>query len=235
MKAAHFFGSAIVGVALVFSLSAARAADFVVVEARGIALKPGETVDGAKPLALRQGQHVTLISEDGTTLKLDGPYDRPPAAAGTASVTLASVMRPLISGAGPRTNEVGVVRGAPAPRALPDPWLLDIDRAGNVCLRDGQPPQLWRAHAARTATLTIWPSDRSWKAEATWPAGDNRLLVPASVPLRTGATYLVSLGGPDMAITLNAVPAVLANNAMRAAWLVQKGCEAQAEALLRKP
>src|ERR1700761_1704485 len=62
--------------------SQAQAAVLVVAEARGIALKPGDTLDSAKPLTLKQGQHVTLVSETGATLKLDGPYDRPPTAAG---------------------------------------------------------------------------------------------------------------------------------------------------------
>ena len=58
-------------------VQSASAAVLVVAEARGIALKPGATLDSTKPLTLKQGQHVTLISETGATLKLDGPYDRP--------------------------------------------------------------------------------------------------------------------------------------------------------------
>ena len=59
----------------------ASAEDMVVVAARGIGLHPGERVDSAKPLVLGEGQHVTLIAVNGVTLKLDGPYDKPPAAA----------------------------------------------------------------------------------------------------------------------------------------------------------
>ena len=61
---------------------AAGAATLVVAEARGVALKPGSTLDSTKPLTLKQGQHVTLISDTGSTLKLDGPYNQPPVAAG---------------------------------------------------------------------------------------------------------------------------------------------------------
>ncbi len=52
----------------------------------GIAFDPGDTLDSVKPLVLKQGQHVTLISDTGSTLKLDGPYDRPPAAGGGGGV-----------------------------------------------------------------------------------------------------------------------------------------------------
>ena len=43
--------------------SSVYAAVLVVAEARGIAFKPGDTLDAAKPLVLKQGQHLTLISE----------------------------------------------------------------------------------------------------------------------------------------------------------------------------
>ena len=55
------------------AVQAAAAASLVIVEARGINLKLGTTLDAATPLLLRQGQHVTLITETGSTLKLDGP------------------------------------------------------------------------------------------------------------------------------------------------------------------
>ena len=61
--------------ALLFAGSA-QAANLIVVEARAIALKPGTTIDSTKPLVLKQGQHVTLISEAGATLSIAGPYNR---------------------------------------------------------------------------------------------------------------------------------------------------------------
>ena len=56
--------------ALAGSLAAgsASAAVLVVVEARGVPLKPGSTLDSTKPLTLQQGQHVTLVSDTGSTL-----------------------------------------------------------------------------------------------------------------------------------------------------------------------
>ncbi|HXP31980.1 MAG TPA: hypothetical protein VN832_12875 [Stellaceae bacterium] len=234
MRTAGCTASAVLGLVMLLPFATAEAAQLVVVEARGIALRPGEMLDGEKPLSLQQGQHVTLISQSGATLKLDGPYDRAPGAESNAGTNLASVLQPLIARQEPRTSEVGVVRGAPAAMRLPDPWLINVSRTGNVCLREGDLPLLWRPSDARQATLSLLPGDRSWKAQATWPGGTDRLLVPATVPLHAGATYLAALDGAEVAITLNAVPLVLANDAMRAAWMVQKGCEAQAEALLHR-
>ena len=53
------------------------------------------------------------------------------------------------------------------------------------------------------------------------------------MPVHGGAAYVVNYAGSDYALSVNTVPASLANDQMRAAWMVQKGCEAQAEALLR--
>jgi hypothetical protein len=53
------------------------------------------------------------------------------------------------------------------------------------------------------------------------------------VPVHGGAAYVVNYAGSEYALAVNEVPASLGNDSMRAAWMVQKGCEAQAEALLR--
>jgi len=92
---------------------------------------------------------------------------------------------------------------------------------------------LWRPDAARDAELTVAPADRSWKAETHWPAGADRIVVQAPVLIHGGATYLVTLNGAQLAVRVENVPRILSNDSMRAAWLAGKGCEAQAEALLR--
>ena len=61
-------------------LTAANATQYVVAEARGIGIAVGSVIDPTKPLVLKQGQHLTLISDSGQTIKLDGPYQKAPAA-----------------------------------------------------------------------------------------------------------------------------------------------------------
>jgi len=83
------------------------------------------------------------------------------------------------------------------------------------------------------ADLVVVPTDRSWKANAHWSAGSDRIQVEAPAVIRAGATYVVTLNGSESAVKVENVPAMLANDKMRTAWLAAKGCEAQAEALLR--
>jgi hypothetical protein len=195
-------------------------------------LRPGQTVDSAKPLTLKQGQHVTLISPAGITLKLDGPYDKAPAGDQARGTDVASALSLLVTQRQARVGEVGTTRGTTA-AILPDPWVLDASRAGTVCLRDGSAVVLWRPEAAKEAVLTVVPADRSWKTEAKWPAGADRITVPPPAIIKGGATYLVSLNGVQSAMKVEGMPANLPNDAMRTAWLADKECEAQAQALLR--
>jgi hypothetical protein len=228
------FGKAIfAGLLTAFAYSAANAAQLIVVEARGIALKPGTPVDSAKPLVLKQGQHVTLISDSGATLNLDGPYDKAPAIGGGQGVTLAATLKGLATEQNARLTEVGTTRGAAPAAPLPDAWVIDATRNGSVCLREGQAAVFWRPLDSQYANLVIMPADRSWRAEAGWAAGANRISPPTQVAVHGNAAYFVSMSGVESAISVNTVPAALTNDEMRAAWMARKGCDRQAEALLR--
>jgi hypothetical protein len=55
----------------------------------------------------------------------------------------------------------------------------------------------------------------------------------SGAPLRPGWVYFVSLNGAEVAIRLHDVPATLVNDSMRTTWMVDEGCEQQAEALSR--
>lgn len=213
-------------------ITAAQAADLIVLEARGVSLRPGQTVSADKPLSLKQGQHVTLISASGVTLKLDGPYEKAPVGDQAKGVPVSKALQMLITQRQARLGEVGTTRGL-APSNLPDPWVLDASRAGTVCLREGSDAVLWRPDSAREAELSLAPADKSWKTQAHWPAGADRIKVPAPAVMHGGGTYLVSLNGMQSALNVESVPANLPNDQVRAAWLADKECEAQARALLR--
>src|SRR5258708_8105743 len=233
MMCVRRFGAALTSLVLLAGACvSAKAANLVVIEARSIALRPGQTVDSTKPLMLKEGQHVTLISPTGATIKLDGPYEKAPDADQARAVPVANALALLVTQRQARVGEVGTTRGA-APSVLPDPWVLDASRAGTVCLREGTEAVLWRSDSARDSELTVAPADRSWKAEAHWPAGTDRIMVQAPALIRGGATYLVTLNGTQSAMKVENVPPILSNDPMRAAWLAGKSCEAQAEALLR--
>jgi hypothetical protein len=213
-----------------FLVCAAQAAQYIVVEARGVALKVGAIVDPTKPLVLQQGQHLTLVSDSGQTIKIDGPYQKAPVA--EQGVQLAAAIGALATNSNGRLGEIGTTRGVGTAN-LPSPWLIDATRSGRVCLQQGQTPVLWRPASGQAVDLVIMPADRSWKAQADWPRGDDRLVVKPGMGVHGGASYFVALNGNESAVSVATVPAILSTDRMRAAWMIQKGCTAQAEALIR--
>ena len=228
MKMRGTFVAAILGLSLF--AGAAQAAQYVVVEARGVSLKVGAIVDPTKPLVLKQGQHLTLISDSGQTIKLDGPYEKAPIA--SQGVQLAAAIGALASNNSGRLGEIGTTR-ATGKVELPKPWLLDAVHPGSECLLENRQPVLWRPAADKPAEVVIMPADRSWKAQTTWPQGATELAMSSDMGVHGVATYFVAVNGSETAIAINTVPAALANDQMRAAWMLQKGCSPQAEALLR--
>jgi len=211
----------------------ADAATLVVAEVRGIALKPGSTLDSTKSLTLKQGQHVTLISETGSTLKLAGPYDRPPVATGEAAgVGLNQTLAALVTQRQARAGEFGVTRGTVL-ADLPEPWVLDATHSGNVCVLENSTPVFWRPDSKAVAELSVAPVDRSWIAKAQWPVGSDRIQITTDVPMRAGEAYVVNFNGNESAVTMVQVPATLTNAEMRAGWMAARRCEQQAQALLK--
>jgi len=225
------YGLILIIFATIFASGQVRAAQLVVVEGRGIGLNPGTVLDSEKPLVLKQGQHITLISDTGATIKLDGPYDRTPTAGAAAGVSLSQSLAVLITQRQARLAEYNTTRRA-APSKLPDPWLVDVTHSGNACLLENHTPVLWRPETVSTSLLTITPGDKSWKAQVQWPVGQDRLPLTPRAPMHAGVTYIVAYNNVESSITIALVPALLANDSMRAAWMVQKGCETQAEALI---
>lgn len=224
----------VLAAALPLAAAGARAADLVVVEARGVAFSQGQVVDDTKPLVLKEGQQVTLIAASGSVIKLRGPYEQAPAteAAGSA-VDVGSALAALTTKSDQRTNVAGVVRSKTEDVVLPNPWVVDVTHAGSACIREGDPIVFWRRNAVESPTLTIMPADRSWRAQAGWSAGNPMMVAPTGFPLRDRGTYLADLGGRPVAVTLNTIPHAVSNDRMQAAWMLEKGCVAQAEALLK--
>jgi hypothetical protein len=223
-------------VLLAFLLSTApgHAERFVVAEARGVGhYKVGSSIDSSATIVLRQGQHIELISETGTTIEFDGPYDGKPTSQVKGGASIIMTLGALFAENRARTNEAGTSRGQVV-HELPQPWLVDVSRAGTACVPSAAPPIFWRPDASRDATILVQPDDRSWKASERWTKGSDRLTVQTEMPMRVGALYFVSLDGAEVAVKLAGVPDTLTNDEMRAAWMAAKGCEAQARALLRK-
>jgi hypothetical protein len=211
--------------------TAAAAGELVVIEAHGVRLEAGKTIDGAKPLSLQDGQDVTLLTATGQVIKLEGPSEAAPqagtAAGGAGDVRTA--MAALITERKVRTSDVGVVRGGEV--KLPDPWVVDVTHPGTTCVQAGQPVVLWRAGNLVATRVDFAPKDRSWNISGNWPAAADRLSLPGNMPLKDNFDYIVGLGNILAPVTVRLIPPAVNNDAMRAGYMIEAGCENQLNAL----
>lgn len=220
----------VLAIAAALTAAQASAAELVVVEARGITLKPGELVDEAQKITLQRGDELTLVDESGAVIKLRGPYDGTPTASGGSGVDVSNALAVL--GTGGTQSAMGVVRAKVEDVTLPNPWVVDVTHSGKACVRPGATVVFWRSQSSGMTRLRIMPVDRTWRAEAEWPAGTSELPAPAMFPITDRQTYLFDLGGQTATVTLVHVPASLGSDRMRAAWMLQKNCLNQTKALI---
>jgi len=218
---------------LAVAAPAAAKVDMVVMEARGVKLQPGQVVDGSANLTLAEGQQVSLMTQDGKVVKLRGPYDKAPAPGEAATANVQLALQLLVTQESAR-ERAGVIRGGPGMVVPPDPWLVDVGGSGLRCLQADSTITLWRSDRETTQQIEVAPNDRSWKADVEWQSGSDRLSLPHNVPVRRRTPYVVKLGGKEVNITLVSLPATLTNDAMRASYMMENGCDAQAKALFAK-
>ncbi len=212
----------------------AAAADLFVVEAKGVELTPGQQLDGGKPLALAVGQRVTVVTADGRTLKLKGPFNEAPAPeVASASNTVATSLKGLIKLREADTTSAGIIRSGTAGVTPPSPWLIDVRHNGDRCVMAGQKAVLWRQDVAQTGSdLKIAPVDQSWSAKVAWPTHVDKLALPAALGLNDGQAYQVSVDAATVRLTLHVIPSAVTTDAARAAWMIEVGCQPQAKALI---
>jgi len=235
----------------------------VVFEAQGVKLAPGDSVDGAKPLTLDAGQTLTLIAEDGSVIKLHGPFSgapRPAADTGNGSLSgslaqlltasaatssalgasrdAASLLHPGGGGAGnSRSTPAGSIGGVTADDEIPpEGWLVSVGSSGHRCVLDNGELVFWRPDQGSLPEVPFTVSvsaANGWTGETRWPAGYTKLAAPDAMPRRDGAVYTVDAGHGPANLTLHILPGKVRAAPVLAAWMVEKGCPAQATALLR--
>lgn len=213
---------------------AAAAYPLVVVDARGGQLKPGSRVDSAASLSLKPGEKLVLVAPDGRVTSLQGPHNGPPATAGGPVQNPRLALAALIATRNDRASTVGAVRSGALAAALPSPWLIDVSRPGERCIRDDAPPVWWRPVAGDAASFVVYPVDRSWRADFQWKPGQDSITAPALLRLDGAKMIVIKTGTQERAIRLNIIPSDISDPAVVVAWMLEKACVQQADALMRQ-
>lgn len=212
----------------------AFAAKMIVIEARGANLKPGMSVESTQPLSLKEGERATLIGPDGKTVALRGPFSGPPAPKAGAAADPRQALAALVSTRNARASSIGAVRAGAGQVKLPDPWLIDISRPGPRCLREGETPIWWRPDASAEQPFTVFPLDRSWRADFRWAPGQSAMRAPKLSKLEGTPTVIVRSDDQELAVGINVIPKDVDDDLVLASWMLEKGCIPQADALLAR-
>ncbi|MBF0294008.1 MAG: hypothetical protein HQL96_02375 [Magnetococcales bacterium] len=235
----HRIPSTLLAIGLLLIASPVQAEKLIVFKAAGVALTPGQAIDGDQPLQLTNGQSVELIAENGRVVKLAGPYQQPPAPGKPArEETVTASLKAMVTSGGVNTSHMGVTRGvsqavSSGKEWLPDPWLIDVTKPGTHCQRAGQPMILWRPAVDQETNVRLATSGNTWKASARWPAGAEKLAPPPTMPIKDGSLLQVSLDKSQADLTVRMIPEQVTAPPVLAAWLNESGCRAQSLALLR--
>lgn len=229
-----FLAPAIAAALLLAPAARASASDLVVVDARGIDLKPGAKIPSDMVVKLGPGARLTLVTSNGETIRLRGPFEDLPVRDVSNTQGVVDSLRKMMVTPTSGTLTPGVVRSGGDLTELPGPWLVDVSRPGTRCIREGEPIVLWRPTKAVAAEpLSVTPIDRGWEAKGNWPAGVDTVTMPASLPLTNGNTFKIEVGHTEHPLMFQVVPKGLENDKMRAAWMDEVGCASQAIALAK--
>ena len=225
-----------VALGMAAALGAAPAwADSLVVRSSGPSAgsyAPGKKLADGGSLLLKAGDVVTLLDTKGTrTLRGPGRFSVTAVAAAPATnVTMAA----LLDTKRVRRARTGAVRGAvgeaPAAAKRPNLWLVDVAQPGALCVTDPTAVRLWRADAAKPATVRI--SGGGAQASADFAANEAIAAWPAALPVKDGAAYRIDAGGRSTDIRLALLGAADAGIEGMASALIAKGCQAQLDLLI---
>jgi hypothetical protein len=208
--------------AAVLAAPAASMATPLVVRSAGPSAKtypPGRPVGENMPVVLKAGDVVTVLAPSGART-LRGPGTFKVAGGGTAPAFNAR-------------SRFSAMRGPEVPPS-PGLWDVDVSKSGNVCLADSGQVVLWRPAAAAEATLQVIPANGAGQPVA-WPAGRLVQRWPQQLPIADGSEYSLKWAdaGQPIRLRFKTLAAVGEDPTVLAKALIDNGCEAQLELLLK--
>lgn len=141
---------------------------------------------------------MTLISSQGKTCRLSGPYDGAIDATPTQPDGLLDALSRLIAESkNPRTTLAvfrGWSRGVPVGR--PDILGVDITRSGSYCLRPDRPITLWWPTAKSGGNIKLERKTDKRSLLVVWPKGVKAVHWPNALPVVDGGEYAVDFFSP---------------------------------------
>ena len=206
-------------------------ADMVVVRSNSPSLKPGQVVASGASITLLAASKVMLLTRDGRTLALKGPFSGPVAepvgAMDGGDAKTVSVISRLLIASNADTSSFGGIRAM----ELGSPYAMSTD-GGIHCQVAGEKPWFEREISNLQEHVTITTASGA-KETVTWADGKFALDWPAKLPFAAG-TYKIRLDAKPkpVSLTIQLVPAEIKGAIPITVWMAEHNCSAQAIRLL---
>ena len=211
----------------------ASVAQVVVIASNTEQFSAGDVVESSREITLPAGTTITLISSDGGTVKLVGPYQgKPSPVPSTSNESLIDTLSEIAT----KESQYGLAVFRAKPNSATDLWAVNVSRSGTYCVRSDvgvvlQGKQAGGDRVMHIATL----ADPDDVTSVTWPAGKQVIDWPAATSLIDGTKYFLQFENPDSRrqVKIKLIPTGLPTEAHIAAWMWQNGCDRQARRVVR--
>jgi hypothetical protein len=206
----------------------------IVMDARGVKVKVGSSIDSDKPIKLEDGERITFIRADGVTTTLRGPFNDVPLQKKSTASDPKQALAALVSTRDAKTNSVGVIRAGTDTKPIPNYWFIDVTRPGVRCLEKTRQPIFWRPDASKESRFRIVPADASYQFDRLWPVNQNEFNVTNITFTRADNFITAIVDEQEFNIDIIEVPEVISGGLLLAGYMLEKGCIQQADALLKQ-
>ncbi len=205
-------------------------ADLVVIRAKGGGVKPGQVVPPGFVITLPAASNATLLSRDGQTITLTGPFSGPvtePGGGSGGDNTGITMVSRLLAANTADTSTLGVTRAV----AFSDPHAINFAN-GTHCHFGDEMPKFIRAAGSPPDRLTV--SGASGVSQSlVWPKNEAFVTWPNSVALTNGIYTLRLASEPNpVTLALHLVPRPVQAPGSIAIWMAEHQCPTQAAQLL---
>ena len=217
---------------VIFLISGAASADMVVVRVKGGAgLKPGQVIASGASVALPADSHAVLLSRDGRTVTLTGPYSgavsEPEGSGAAGDAKSVTVLSRLVTASNSDSSALGVTRAG----MFSSPYAISM--AGGVhCQVAGEKVRFERELGSPEERVTVVAAS-GLSAKLVWAEGEALLDWPEKVPFAEGHYSIGSSDRPKpVKLTVKLVPAAIKLPGAIAIWMADHQCSTQASQIL---
>ena len=219
----------VVGLAVCLGAGTASA-DMVVVKATGPGLKPGQIVPTGASVTLPAASKAVLLTRDGRTVSLAGPFSGPvadPSGSSAGDDKSVTALSRLLTASAADSSALGVTRAGD----FSSPYAITM-KGGTHCQVAGEQPRFQREIGSPEEHLTVTAASGTSETQ-TWPEDEANLNWPAKIPFTAGAytLHLDTQPKPEP-LTVQLIPAEIKGRTAIAAWMADHGCSSQALQLL---